>query len=258
VNSGFFGEARELRREEESVASMPELAIDTATIVLRGKFDPGILSAKELFAEGLISSSDLSQASQKFSTKDIAIFETETIKVLANRELIQLTSQSSEEFDSLRDLAVNILRLLEGQSLGVMGINRDVHFSVETAGAWHAIGDRLVPKDEWAHTLGSAGLSSLVLQAIREDLYEGFRVITIQTSSLVPQGIYVGHNDHYTLSISDGIPANRDQIVSVAHMAAVPTFENIAVAIKILNGEWNNSMNRALDVIEHVAQEASA
>ena len=91
--------------------AMPELAIDTTSIVMKGSFDPSVLSPKNLAEQGLIDSKQISEAIQRFSTSDLSILETQRMRFLANKEAIQLTAQEAAEFESLRDLAVGILRL---------------------------------------------------------------------------------------------------------------------------------------------------
>ena len=138
--------------------AIPELAIDTASIVIKGRFDPSKLSPDELALQGLLTSSDMAQATQKFFGGNISIFETKAIRILINQDAIQLTAQQADEFAPLRDLAVNILRWLKDEPVGVLGINRDVHFATETDEQWHAVGDALVPKDIWEGVLRDPGM----------------------------------------------------------------------------------------------------
>jgi hypothetical protein len=44
--------------------AIPELAIDTVTVVIRGHFDVAVLSPKNLVEQGLIDSSELADAEQ--------------------------------------------------------------------------------------------------------------------------------------------------------------------------------------------------
>jgi hypothetical protein len=235
---------------------MPELAVDTAAIVIRGRFDPTKLSVKELVDQELLAPHYLSQATQRLSTDDISLLETKSFRFLANRELIQLAAQEADEFSPLRDTAVNLLRLLKDEPISLLGINRDVHFAATNVNAWHAVGDTFAPKEVWDGTLELVGMASLVLQALRPDLYQGYRQITLQPSAVIPQGVYVSHNDHYTLGSNDRIPTNREQLAAVSRQSAEATPEKVAIAINILNNEWDNSMNRALSVIARVAEEA--
>jgi hypothetical protein len=234
----------------------PELAVDTVSIVIKGKFDPQKLAVQELSEQGLIPRDQLTQATQRISTSDLSLLETETFRFVANRDLIQLTAKDAYEFQSSRDLAVNILQLISGDAPSVMGINRDVHFAAATVKAWHSVGDTFAPKGVWDGTLELAGMASLILHARRDDLYEGYRQVTLQPSSTVTHGIFVGHNDHYTLAMMDAILVSREQLASIARKPPEPNPEKLAVAVRILNTEWEKSMSRALEVVDRVAQEA--
>jgi hypothetical protein len=238
--------------------AIPELAIDTASIVIKGSFRPSVVSPKELVTQGLIATSQVSDAAQKFSTDDISILETQRIRFLANRETIQITAQQADEFEVLRDLAVGVLRLFASESISVMGINRDAHFVAGDVNAWHAVGDALVPKEIWSDTLELAGMASLTIQAARSGQYQGYRQITVQPSGLVPQGVYVAHNDHYMLGITDKAPSTREQFSALIRRAVPQDQENVSIAIAVLNSEWQQSMQRGSAVIERVAREAKS
>lgn len=235
---------------------VPELAVDTASIVIKGNLNPSKFSVQELQNQGLVSPDDTSKAVQKFSTPDISILETKGMRLLGNRELLQLTAQQADQFKLLRDLAVNILRLFKEEPVSVMGINRDVHFSIGTANAWHKIGDTLVPKEVWTGVLDYVGMASTTVQAARPDRYRGYRQVTVQPSNAVPQGVYVSHNDHYMLELTDEAPSSREQLHTLLHEQATADVKKVGIAIKILNEEWDKSMTRASAVIERVASEA--
>lgn len=231
-----------------------ELAIDTASVVIRGSFDPARFSVSELESQGLISVAEISTALQKFSTDDFVLVETQQFRFLGNREVLQFNAQQPDQFTLLRDLAVNVLRLFKDDKVSALGMNRESHFAAASQSQWHKIGDTLSPKDIWDGVMEHVGTAALIVQGARKDLYLGFRQVTVQPSAVVPQGVSVSHNDHYTLEMTDEIPASRDQIRILAKQPAANTTEKISVAIKVLNEEWEKSMVRAAAVIERVAQ----
>jgi hypothetical protein len=238
---------------------MPELAVDTAAIVIKGSFEPSRLSPTELANQGLVTAGQLTDAVQKFSTDDISIFETKRIRFVANREIIELTAQQSDEFEPLRDLAVGILRLFISESVSVLGINRNVHFAAKDEEAWDAVGDALTPKGIWSAILDAPGMLSLTLQAARPGKFEGYRQITIQPSNSIRNGVFVSHNDHYTLDLLEKPGAlTRDQLRVLAQRPAKPNPNKVLTAIEVLEGEWESSMNRADAVVQRVAQEAKS
>jgi hypothetical protein len=236
----------------------PELAIDTASIVIKGSFEPAKLSPQKLVTQGLVAADQLLEADQKFSTDDICILETKRIRFVVDRQTLQLTAQLAEEFETMRDMAVGILRLFDSETVSVMGINRDVHFLTASVDSWHAVGDTLVPKDIWSGVLDLVGMSSVSLLASRPDKYVGYRQITVQPSNLVTQGVFVSHNDHYTLDIADRPVTTREQLTAESRRPAQPSQEKVRTAMAVLNSEWENSMNRSSNVIERVAQAAKS
>jgi len=236
----------------------PELAIDTASIVIKGKLEPAKLSPKELVKQGLVTTNEVAEANQKFSNDDVSILETSRMRFVANRDTIQLTAQLAEEFETMRDFAIGMLRLFTSETIGVMGINREVHFTTPSTSSWHSIGDTLVPKDVWSGVLEVAGMASVTLLASRSDKYVGYRQITVQPSNLVTQGVFVSHNDHYTLDIADKPVATREQIAAETRKPLKLSTEKVGTAITVLNNEWENSMNRSSSVIERVAQTAKS
>jgi hypothetical protein len=235
----------------------PELAIDTASVVIRGAFDPAAFSINELENQGLTSREEISGALQKFSTSDFVLLETQQLRFLGNREVLQFNAQQPDQFSLLRDFAVNVLRLFKDDKISVLGMNREAHFVAKTQAEWHKIGDALVPKDVWDGVMHHVGMASMTVQGAREDKYLGFRQVTVQPSALVPQGVFVSHNDHYTLEMTDEPPTSRDQIQTLAKQPALSNSDKIPVAIRVLNEEWENSMARAASVIERVAQQGS-
>jgi hypothetical protein len=171
--------------------AMPELVVDTASVVIRGIFDVKPLSPHDLAEQGLIDSSQLSDATQKFNTDEISIFETKRIRFFGNRELLQFTAQQADEFEPLRDFASGTIRLLNSPQLSVLGINRDVHFAVESAAKWHAVGDALVPKGIWEGLLSYPGMTSLTIQSKRDGKYSGFSQILKNYEEAIASSVFL-------------------------------------------------------------------
>jgi hypothetical protein len=124
--------------------------------------------------------------------------------------------------------------------------------------AWHAVGDALAPKQIWADTMNIPGMASLTLLGSREGTYEGYQQVTVQPSALVQQGIYISHNDHFTLTVLNKPVSTQEQLNAIFRRPAESTREKIPTAIEALSNEWNNSMIRASAVIERIALEAKS
>jgi hypothetical protein len=95
-----------------------------------------------------------------------------------------------------------------------MGINRDVHYAVESMEKRDRIGHKLAPPDVWGGWAAAiksgegerhGGLVSITMkQADLDDRVKGYIHATVQPSVRVEtqahRGIYVGINDHYEIA----------------------------------------------------------
>jgi len=99
--------------------------------------------------------------------------------------------------------------------LGKLGINRDVHFRVESEEARDRMGHRLAPPDvwgEWAESLTSGkgdkhgGMLSLTMQQSDvDDRPAGYIRAKVEPSDKIKGrvGVYVQVNDHYEIENPD-------------------------------------------------------
>jgi hypothetical protein len=235
--------------------NLPDLALDSVTVVIRGNFNPALLSSAWMLTRGLIVAEDAVEAKQQIVTPETASFETSWFKFFANREIIQITTEESEEFERVRDLAVGGLKSLPDTPIGVMGINRDVHFTVSSKTEWHAIGDRLAPKAMWREILKDPGMNTLAISALRSDEYSGSIQVIVQPSARFPLGVFVSHNDHYSLLTDEQRLTSRDQLAEHMGRPVDPKPEKARIAIEVLNDMWTDSMTRATSVINKIAEQ---
>jgi hypothetical protein len=93
-------------------------------------------------------------------------------------------------------------------------LNADAHFRVESETAWHAIGDRFLPKDFWQPIFEgdewkrrpdglSVGMRSITVEAWREDIPGYVRTEVAPSVRLTPNGVYTGINAHFQLTTPD-------------------------------------------------------
>jgi hypothetical protein len=116
-----------------------------------------------------------------------------------------------------------------------MGINRDFHYGLESQKAWHRVGDRLAPKQEWAEVLTEPGLINLMIQGERPDNLEGYLQVRVQPSTRVDLGVYVHVNDHYQLPSPSTTPTGAPGIID------------------ILTENWNESLRRGSEIAQRIA-----
>jgi hypothetical protein len=109
---------------------MPAPVRDTANVVVKGIFNPGIFSPSWLHANGVIGTAEYNNAQIELITPDVAKFVCVWLDVTVTRDALQLATTEVVEFERLRDAVVAVLELIPHVPLAVMGINRSAHFDV--------------------------------------------------------------------------------------------------------------------------------
>ncbi len=240
---------------------MPELALDRLDVVVRGSFNPAILSPAWLFGQGLIGAADFERAEVDLITRDLAVFRTAWLACHATPDTLQFWTEDSVEFERVRDVAVGTLRALPHTPVSALGINRSVHFPIRTLEKWHAIGDAVVPKEPWEGVLQAPGTRSVTLWGVRPDDYTGRVQVQFEPSFRVAQAIFLSINDHYQLG-----RAARDSVPSTRDAAWQQTYEEDArldaakfdVALEVLLENWSTSVAQSKEIVERVATRLDA
>ncbi len=174
----------------------PSVAIQGASIVLRGEFNPAILTPGWLAAQGLLGEKESTLIHNQAVLNRLSIFHVSWLNCQATEDQLQLTTEEPPEFSRLRDVAAGILEVLSHTPISVMGINRHFHFQMPTYEEWHRLGDTLAPKEPWEGLLSLPGTTIVEVQGVRSDSYGGFIRVNVQPSKQVKAGVYVGYNDH--------------------------------------------------------------
>jgi hypothetical protein len=232
---------------------LPDLTSDSVSIVIRGAFNPAIFSPAWLFHQKLIGPSEYDDAKVSAITREVASFEMGWLNLQVTLDTFQVGTSSPEEFERTRDVAVGVLQILRQTPVSLLGINRQVHFTLATLQEWHNIGDTLVPKEIWEGVLRLPGMRAANIQGVRPDRYAGQIGIQVEPSQLVPQAVYVAVNDHFGLKEVESQPASREEF-SVVEQGIEPSSDRIDMAMRILSDEWLPSMRRAQSLIERVSE----
>lgn len=236
---------------------LPKIALEAASIVIRGSFNPAIFSPSWFLLQKLVGKGEVDEANVEAILPQVASMRLGWLQLNVQTEAIQVTTEAPDEYERLRDLAVGILGALPGTPISQLGINRQGHFAVPTAAEWHAVGDSLVRNDIWDDVLALPGMADLTIWGIRPDKYTGRVQVQVQPSAKIDFGVYVAYNDHYDLTIADSQPKSRDEFSSRrAGVAAVPaSTDKAAVAVEILTNQWAESMRRAQLALRKVAEQ---
>jgi hypothetical protein len=236
----------------------PPLAADGTTVVFVGEFRPVRISPGWLHEHGQISDAELAGVQfELLVPNEVITFQVGWIRCVGNAQQLVFETQQEAEFERLRDLAVAVLRAMPDLELGLMGINRIVHFEVPSIDAWHAVGDNLVRNDLMNNVLHLSGMRNVTFWGTRPDIYGGRIQVQVEPSFQFPKSVFVTYNDHYDLSIVDRQPADRHEMTELARAEdASHSKEKTVHAINILNDQWEHSMRRFSNILETVWRQA--
>ena len=214
--------------------------------MLLGTFDPTEYSPKWFHESELVGSDALLGADIQFITPQAAMFELGWLRVEVMPNRLALMTLDPLEHIRLQDAMLGLLRLRDTLDLTAMGLNRHVHLNFENnVPSWHRIGDELAPKQQfWADLLSLPGMLGLSMQGVRSDDYSGHILVNVQNSNVIRPGIFVEHNDHYTLTRATDAPTSRDEIMlAQPDLSETSTAEErYETALEILQLQWDSSM----------------
>lgn len=249
-----------------STATAPQAStfLEGATIVLRGNFNPAIVSPSWLLHQELIGQDDFDSQMVEIINSSVAVYSTGWLTCHVTDDRLQLGVVDAADFERLRDLAVGVLNTLPHTPISSLGINRETHLQIREARVWHAIGDLLLPKTFWVGTLNFPGMRSVAVEGVRGDNLDGRIIIQVEPSVRVVPRIYVAHNDHYNLVMLDSPITERQSLVIGSDMETqellIANSKKLRMAIEILNDQWRDSMHKATMVfnkIKELAREIS-
>lgn len=187
--------------------------VEGPSIVLVGHFNPSIFHPAWFERHGLFSSAEIQAAVIGLIVPDIAQFSVGTIQfqVLAERLTISGTADTSGQ---IRDLAVGALTILEHTPLKMLGMNYHMHFRMPSTDEWHRVGHKLAPKEIWNGLVENPGMRGLVVVGQRSgSAAKSFRV-TVEPSTQVAAGVYIGTNEHHEATEGQDSPTLVDVLQS--------------------------------------------
>lgn len=207
--------------------------IDGHTIVFVGSFNPQIFQPAWFGSQNLLKKDEADGAKIEIIHHELVIFSSGWLRIEVTPERMMLATAQAQAFEWLRDLAIGTFRVLPHTPIDKLGINRDIHFRIETEEAWHAIGHRLAPKDIWKGLLIDPGMAGLTITAKRPDEHKGALNVRIEPSGKVKPGVFVNVNDHYEMPLEPS--HGSDQIIG------------------LLEASWTKSLDRSFHIGETIA-----
>lgn len=226
-----------------------QIQLSGISVVAVGAFNPAIFhpwwfAEKELMPENAIEDA---VEHESVAMRQLASFTADWLAVQVTLEQAAFsTVEEGREFD-LRDVAKGVFDLLPETPIDAVGINADAHFRVGSEDDWHAIGDRILPKDvwqpvfegeEWRRRPGGAtiGLRTVTVEASPKDRVGWVRAEVAPSVRLTPRGVYVGVNTHFQLTVSDEERGNGYK------------------AARVVEEQWDSSRKTERDVIERILE----
>ena len=210
-----------------------EIKLESASIVLRGSFNPAIFQPRWFSAQGLLSDEAADAAEIQVIHPQIAAFAVHRIDLQVTTDRFMVASADAASYDLLRDLVLGTFAVLKHTPLSLMGLNSSAHMRSSSESAWHNFGHMLAPKTFWDGLVEKPGTRSLTIQGDRPDKHKGYLLVKVEPSNQVQPGVFVDINDHFE--------AGGDEPGA-----------GWAIFSDIVKTEWESSRDRANALIEKI------
>ena len=171
--------------------------IEGASIVLVGNFNPAIFQPAWLVAKGLLPEPEGAAAEIQTISAGVTAFSTSWLNLLVLPDRFTGACVGAHALELLRDLVVGAFSLLEHTPVRMLGLNRQMHFRMPSEESWHALGDRLAPKEPWTAITPAPKLRSITMELERDTSAGSVTSLKLESSTRVPFGIYVEVNRHF-------------------------------------------------------------
>jgi len=203
--------------------------IQEYTIVLVGTFNPSIFQPMWFAHEGLVRPEEAKNARIEVIHTQALSISLGSIALKVFQERFSASTEKASDYEVLKDLVLSTFRILNHTPIQKMGLNLDSHFRMLSEETWHALGDRLAPKEYWLRVIEKPGLRSLTMESVRVDGPKGFIAVKIEPSLKIKPGVYININDHY--EIEDYKPESGCDAI-----------------VQLLNSRYNSSVERSYGI----------
>ena len=179
------------------------LALDRASVVILGKFNPSIFHPAWFARFGLLADPEADHAKEMLVTDELTKFRTDWLELQVTRARFLALSDDPSASVSLRDLVASTFSLLEHTHFSALGMNRELHYRVESEEQWHHFGHFLVPKRVWEQHVENPGMRSLTIEGRRVGAPEARIQHKVEPSPRFHPGIFFASNEHYAIMDAD-------------------------------------------------------
>lgn len=206
------------------MVQVPE--IEDASIVVLGTFNPAIFHPLWFKMNELIRPEEAESAKLEVTHPQISIFSFEWCRVHVETGRFIVNASNKASYGLISDLVFGTFSILDHTPITAMGLNRTMHFKMDSREKWHAFGHMVAPKEVWSQIMAKPGLRSLTMEDPRETP-EGVLRVQIEPSVRIDPGVFIDVNNHYKLE-------NK----SVQDM------------LEILRNSWKDVLNKAEDIAD--------
>lgn len=216
------------------------LVFDRASIVLLGRFNPAIFHPAWFARHSLIRDEECKQAKDLIVTGEVAQFQVDWLTVQVTHDRFGAHTDDTAHSAPLRDLVVAAFALLEHTPFWAVGMNRHVHYKVESEDQWHRFGHMLAPKEAWSRWLKNPGMRIVTMWGSRDEAPNARIQIQVEPSQRIRPGIYFAFNEHHAVNRKEE-PGAGEEITDSEQRRAL---------IDALAKGWENAQNYARTVAE--------
>lgn len=205
---------------------------ETLSIVFAGEFNPLIFQPYWLFSKNLIRESEAQGAKVEVMHPEVVKYALEWVDIEITRHKCILNSTLKPYFDSVKDLAENIFKILKETPITSFGINHVFDISLKNEKAFYDFGNTLTPLDIWSESVKEPRLFILeIYEKDRKDGQNGSRRFRVSPSQ--------------DLQINFGVAFNINNHFNISSKKAVD-------GISKLNENWENSFKDTIQIINDV------
>ena len=219
--------------------------ISGVSLVLIGNFNPSIFTPAWFGWQNLLPKGTVDAAELQIAQPQITAFRADWLELQIVPDRFSVSS-TQPPFVRIRDLVIRVFdEQLPHTPLRSMGINRQVHFLVNSLEERDHLGRLIAPTEpwgDWGRKLEPdgrhGGMTSLTMSQVnpRDRSSNGRINVTVEPSSQIGQGetgIFVGVNDHYAIEDPSSLTATSE-------------------IVSILEKSFDESLRRAEHIIDHV------
>jgi hypothetical protein len=207
--------------------------IEGVHVVLIGAFNPKLFDPWWFAKQKLIQDEEAEKAEVSVITSDVTVFSIGWLRLQAQSERVEISTNQPQYYQSLRDLVIGTFRILRHTPLRTFGLHLNAHYKCADRDEWHKVGDALVPKTLWNDLMVRPGVKSLSIRGTIAELQSGWVDVTVEPSVKVDPGIFFDVNHLY-----------NDETVEHPQTA-----ERV---IATLAETWSGALDRAQHIMEYV------